>query len=438
MKIAAISDEWFDSVKFRVYIGACLLAGLALRTVLLVKFANPANPYLWEFGVVAKNLYLHDTFAFFAPNVPSIYMPPGFPILIWMLYELFGMGAAAHIALAVILLLLDMTIPISIGVIASRVWNRSVAVIAFTFAMFWPHLLLLSGRLNSIAAYTPLIVGATAVILLERPKLMTRAAIAGLILGIYATMRWDALLNLVPFTYIVLRTSSVDLKKRVFATVLLFTLALVPMSMWLVRNYGLYDRVVVSSQGWVNVVRGHNVFASGTGRDPWPAGAVQMTQAGSVGGTAFPGREILWWGTFDSLDDEIRMDMFYKRNAMQFIRHYWKREFGLVAKKLFFFNIADFTHSADRLWPIWLPSVTAFFVGLVFWFRSGLRDPRQQVLWMLYGVQLFIATTFYVMPRYRLNVVFVSILFFSAWVGNWLLPFLRQKYLDAPGKIDSK
>jgi hypothetical protein len=438
MKIAAISDDWFESISFRVYIGGCLLAGLVIRTILLVKYAHPWDPYLWEFGVVAEYLYLNDTMAYFAPDVPSIYMPPGFPILIWMLYELFGMGTTAYVVLGVILLILDITIPISIGVIAANIWNRTVAVVAFTLAMFWPHLLLLSGRLNSIAAYLPFFVGTAAILMSGRFKLPVRATIAGIVLGIYASMRWDALLNLVPFSYLILRLPEIDLRRRVSAMILFIVFATLPLVPWLARNYSHYDRIVFSSQGWMNVVRGHHLGATGTGRDPWPAGATPMTKAGSSGETDFPCNDLLWWGTFDSLDDEIRMNELYKRNAMQFIRHYWTREFGLIAKKLYYFNVADFTHPADRLLLIWLPSAIALFVGLAYWIRTGLGDPRQQTIWMLYGVQFSIAILFYVMPRYRINVVFVSILFFSAWVGNWLLPFLRQKFMDAPGKIESK
>src|SRR6185436_2993879 len=84
----------------------------------------------------------------------------------------------------------------------------------------------------------------------------------------------------------------------------------------------------------------------------------------------------------------------------------------------FYFFVADFTHPVQRLAPVWIPSFVALLVGLPYWLRRGRRDPRQNTLWLLFALNAALALVFFVLPRYRIAVEFVPLLFFAAWI-DW-------------------
>jgi len=424
MRPIGIPDEWLDTRALKIALVLCALLATAVRLFLLIVYAHPTNPYLWEFGVVARNLATTGTYALFAPSVPSAYMPPGYPVLIYLFYRVFGIGPVAHVALSAVVFLLELAIPFLVWRIAAHLWDRTTGLVAFLLALFWPHFLLLAGRLNSVSLYVPILIAACGVLFLPRLSLPAKAAICGITLGLYATMRWEAAVYLVPFGYWFLRQSATPARRRLLALALLAATFAVPIVPWLVRNYYVYDRFVLSTQGWRNVVRGHHANATGTARDPWPAGAQAFDEGESAGGTPLPGVELPTNEKHALPMDEIAVDSIHRREALSYIASHPRHEVILALRKFFYFNVADFTHPVDRLWPIWLPSFAALVIGLVFWLRTGTRNLDQQLLWAIYGLQMIIAMAFHVVPRYRMTVVFVPVLFLAAWIASRALPAL--------------
>jgi hypothetical protein len=94
----------------------------------------------------------------------------------------------------------------------------------------------------------------------------------------------------------------------------------------------------------------------------------------------------------------------------------------LAARKVFYFLTVDWTHPVSRVYAIWVPSFLALVVGFVDWVRCGRRDPRQSFLWLLFGTQMGIAVIFFVLPRYRMVVDFVPLVFLAGWIANFLTP----------------
>ena len=95
-----------------------------------------------------------------------------------------------------------------------------------------------------------------------------------------------------------------------------------------------------------------------------------------------------------------------------------KKELQLIGAKLFYFLVTDFTHPYARSGLVWPFSLIALSIGFFYWVRTGLKKPEQQVLWMLFGIQLALCVAFLVLPRYRISVEWVPLMFFSAWLAN--------------------
>ncbi len=82
--------------------------------------------------------------------------------------------------------------------------------------------------------------------------------------------------------------------------------------------------------------------------------------------------------------------------------------------------MADFTHPVQRRWVVWLPSLLALVLGFAWWLRRGALDPRQQTLWLVFAVNAALAMIFFVLPRYRMAVEFVPVLFLASWLASRL------------------
>jgi hypothetical protein len=110
--------------------------------------------------------------------------------------------------------------------------------------------------------------------------------------------------------------------------------------------------------------------------------------------------------------------VYHREQAIEWIKANPEKELRLIGIKLYYFLVTDFTHPAARSLLVWPISLAALILGFYYWLRTGLRDPRQQVLWMLFGIQLVLCIAFIVLPRYRVAVESVPLLFFAAWLAN--------------------
>ena len=403
-----------------------VVVAIALRIVLRLRFNDLHSPELWEFSEIARNLIESRTYTYRSNGVPSAFMPPAYPLLIALFYKVFGVGWLAHAVLSMTLLLFEIAIPFLTGYLAFLIWGRTAGTISFLLSLFWPQFLLMSGRLSSIQISTALLIGACVFAVDQDRPLRTRAVLSGVTLGAYGLFRFEALAFLVPFGFLLLRVerwgssgSPAGHIRRAITTLLLFAVAFfATLSPWLVRNYVVFDRVVLSTSGGYNLRRGHHPAATGTAREANSAhGSITET---SSGGTPVPGAAEMARVVEQSPEDVLAVDRFFRDEALQFALQNPMMEVRLAAKKFFYFLVADFTHPVSRLVPVWAASFLAFVCGLVSWVKRGSRDPRQQFLWLAFATQACVAVVFFVLPRYRMGVDFVPVVFFAAALGEIL------------------
>lgn len=404
----------------RVKIGlACFLCIAAmLRIFLTYHYIDLHHAKLWEFGVIARNLYQTGSYPFRVPGVSSGYMPPAYPVFIALAYKAFGIGLSAHVTVAVVLLIFEMAIPFLVGWIACTIWDWKVSAVAFLLSLFWPLFVIMSGRLHCIPMYAAFLIGAYGVLFSGRPFGVWKFMLCGFLLGVYANFRYEAILFLIPIIYYIVRLkapparSGVNKLKAVLLLLVSFTILIAP---WVIRNYRVFGHFVFSTSGGYNLLRGHHEGATGTGRDPWPAAKIDPDAA-----TPIPAMAPLQDLQYKSVEDELIADRFCAQRAVSYMIHNPKREVELLFRKAFYFLVADFTHPVMRLWPIWVPSLLSLIAGFFFWVRFGMSDIRQQALWLLFAMQLLLSVMVFVLLRYRMVVDFVPLLFFSALLARYL------------------
>ena len=415
----------------RALLGCLLAAAALLRVTLTCVYAGVADPHLWEFGDIAENLLATGTYSYASPGVPTAYMPPGYPLLIYTLYALFGVNVTAHAVLAAVLLLVELAIPFLIWWVARQIWGRTAGAVAFLLALFWPSLLLMSGRLSDVPVYAALLMLACGLMFSTRWSVMTRAALCGGILGLYANFRFEGVLFLVPCAWYLARGTSPtrSLRGAVKPIALMAACCALLIFPWLLRNYRVFDGIVVGTSSGYNLRKGFHEHATGTPRDPWPAARKDLTAARSKGGTTIPGEEdIRNRHPIRTPSDELVVDRLLRDAAVRFIADHPGDAAVLLPRKAFYFLVADFTHPVGRLWPVWLPSLVALIIGGAFWARTGVRDARQNSLWTVFGMQLGMVMVVFVVPRHRMAVDFIPLLFFAAWTAEAVVPRVRAAW----------
>ena len=426
-----------ESRSFRIAACAASALAAAARIGLRIHFTDFRARELWEFGEIARNLVQTGTFTYRSNGVPSAFMPPAYPLYIAFLYQIFGVGQVAHVVLAGTLLFFELALPILVGYLAAGIWGRTTGFVAFLLALFWPQFLVMSGRLTNVPIYTSLLLLACVLVLSNSIPLRRRALFGGFLLGAFGLFRFEACAFLVPFGFVLLRHNGaassqrrgIGWRHRLGILSVFLGAFVTPLLPWIARNYAVFGQVVLSTSGGYNLRRGHHARATGTAREHYAAENT-LTES-TVGGTPVPGAEAMARVVERTPGDVLRVDRFFRDEALRFIAANPAKEASLVVRKLFFFLVADFTHPVSRVFPIWGASLAALVVGLVCWLRNGIRDPRQQFLWLVFATQACLAVVFFVVPRYRMGVEFVPLVFFAAalapLVRHWSADSTRQQ-----------
>ncbi len=401
---------------------ALIVLGVVVRVALRLFFIDLESPELWEYSDIAENIIATGVFSLKTPGAASAFMPPFYPFFIAGIYLIFGTGYAAHLILALVLWATELLIAFLMGWLACRIWNPRAGQFALLISLFWPMLLLTSGRMLNVPIIAVLPMVSIAVMLsdLDRWK---RILIIGLAMGLLWTNRFETPLFMLPLAYYFFfhdrdpATGRLPpLSTRVVAVGTLALILIAIITPWIVRNNSIYGQPLLSTEGGYHFRRGHHEGATGAGRDPWPSNRGTIMEATPP--EALKGME-------GAPQGELLASAYHREKALAWIEANPGREVQLIGTKLFYFLVSDFTHPIARRSLVWVPSMLALVLGLYHWIRTGLRDPAQQVIWMTFGIQTALCATFIVLPRYRIAVEFVPILFFSAWLadsrlGDWI------------------
>jgi hypothetical protein len=419
---SGLTGDWLASTKVRHALVVVVVIGALLRIVLTILAADVSNPNLWEFGIIARNLVETGTYAFYRPDVPTAFMPPAYPLMIAGLYKLFGINAVAHTVLAAILLVFEIALPILLAWIAWRVWNGNVAVVTLVLATFWPHLLLMSGRLSNLPLYTSFLVAAFAIPLAPRGSVVWRAVLSGALIGGFVLMRFEGMLYVIPLVLLIRQRARVEHPKMPRRTVMLAMLLPVVvcatmLAPWMIRNTMVFGTPVLATSGGFNLIRGHNPLALGTGRDFITRKWAKM-----------PAHPSILPKDIDEAADEVTRDRYFRDEAISFALENPGREIILSARKVFFYLVADFSHPVDRLPIVWVPTFVALVIGLMHWIRSRRFDAASVTFWALYAIQLLLAVAMFVITRYRIMVCWIPLLFFSVWITERVVPYICTRW----------
>ncbi len=182
---------------------------------------------------------------------PTAYHPPLFPVALAGVYKLVGTGSehTRWDAGRVLEALLGAVTVLLIGLIATRLWDPRVGLIAAGIAAVYPPLILIGSSLLSESLFIPLVLAAVLAALQYRDDRRLRfAALAGVLVGLSALTRGNGILLAIPIGFLVWTTHPGGrgrlTRPALKAPALALAAAVLMLVPWTVRNLHTFHRFV--------------------------------------------------------------------------------------------------------------------------------------------------------------------------------------------------
>ncbi|HET6314407.1 MAG TPA: glycosyltransferase family 39 protein [Chloroflexia bacterium] len=239
-------------------LGALVLVGFALRVGWLVAsgglFAPPQEDEL-DYNELAKSLLSGRGYSL--DGQPQVNRSPGYPVLLFLVYSVFGVQPA--VARLVQVALLVAVVPL-LYYVGSRGWSRSVGMLAahvfafHPFSIFWSRYLATENLLVFVYA-----VLAALLVCPERAGAW-RLLAGGGVLGVALLTRPTAILVAVGLVLWLLLVSRG--RGRLVRPALLLAGALVALSPWVARNFAEYGQFIPLTSGYGSSAGGYVFWIS--------------------------------------------------------------------------------------------------------------------------------------------------------------------------------
>jgi len=254
-----------DLVELKWTTALSLIMALALMLRLVWAWWVPVDPTSdgAAYDAFARTLVQHGTFGW-TVDEPTAFWPPGTTFLHAALYAIFGIRYEPIVA---------MNIALSLGIIwltarlAARFWGQLTAMLSALILAVWPTLVMYPTILASELPF--LLLTLLALDIWTNPRLtdLRKALIAGLVLGMAALVRPQALLLPLVFAAGMLLTARPSFvaalaQARIVAlSVIVMALVVAP---WTWRNHQLYgEPVLISTNGGITLWMGNTPGTDG-------------------------------------------------------------------------------------------------------------------------------------------------------------------------------
>ncbi|WP_170064731.1 ArnT family glycosyltransferase [Caldimonas caldifontis] len=251
---------WPDARRLMwIVVAAVLLRLIWALLIPVVPLSDSAG-----YDIFARNLVEHGVFGW-TPEQPFAFWPPGTSFLYAAMYWVFGYG---HTSLIVLHILISVGLILTSARVAHRFYGEDAALWCGTLLAVWPTLIMFTTILASELLFALLTVAALDAWTARSGSAWRRGVLAGLLLGMAALVRPQALL--LPGVYGLALVLSSPNPRQVLGlqlrTALMSGLVMaVLIAPWAWRNYQLYDEfVLISTNGGITLWMGNTPGTGGS------------------------------------------------------------------------------------------------------------------------------------------------------------------------------
>lgn len=216
------------------------------------------------YDIFARNLVEHAVFGW-TPEQPFAFWPPGTSFVYAAMYWMFGYGYAS---LVVVHIMISVALILTSARVARRFYGESAALWCAGLLAAWPTLIMFTTILASELLFATLTVAALDVWTMPRASIWRRGAWAGLLLGMAALVRPQALMLPGVYAMAMVLTSSAPrrhLGHQLRTALMAGVVMAVVIAPWTWRNYQLYgELVLISTNGGITLWMGNTPGTGGS------------------------------------------------------------------------------------------------------------------------------------------------------------------------------
>ena len=190
-----------------------------------------------------------------APDRPTAFRPPAYPVLLAGVYKVAGVEDAPKadrvVPARILGIVISTLIVLLIGVVARQLWGRRVQLLAMAGGAVYIPLIVVGAAVMSEPLFALLLLGALAAAIQHRRSThqWRWVFLSGVLAGLTCLTRANALVLLLPLGLAVWTVRPRFSPRALAAPALLCVLALLTISPWTIRNYVVFDRFIpVSTQ----------------------------------------------------------------------------------------------------------------------------------------------------------------------------------------------
>jgi 4-amino-4-deoxy-L-arabinose transferase-like glycosyltransferase len=234
-----------------------LLLALGIRVLLIVCTHQEPLSDAYDYHILALNISDHGIFGY--NTIHTAYRPIGYPFLLSLVYTLFPFYKAGQILQSLLIILSGYLIYHIILFIKS---NKKSAIVGAFIWLFIPVTIGQSLLLLSEPLCTLLLLLSTYILLISTKKYWH--FISGIILGYSILTRPTALIPIVIVLLIYLYKKKTIFKKVVPSIIVIFIGILCAITPWMIRNYAVFGKPQLATNGGINFWIGNNEQANGS------------------------------------------------------------------------------------------------------------------------------------------------------------------------------
>jgi 4-amino-4-deoxy-L-arabinose transferase-like glycosyltransferase len=236
------TEKWTKNELVRFWVVIAIAAALRLFFILVIK-----QPYSFmgddrHYDLMVKQLLTEGIYGY-GSHQPNAYVTPGFPLFLALVYKIHGFALTPFDQVRIYHTILLILVVALVYLIARKVSNPSVAFYSALIAAVYPPLIWSATSLLTETLFVTILLAYFYVMICALDKksaLLT--GIAGLLFGITVLIRPQV----APFFIIPFLLEFKNSPKTIFKLALVFTLVFTMIQApWWIRNYQIYDKVVL-------------------------------------------------------------------------------------------------------------------------------------------------------------------------------------------------
>lgn len=404
--------------KFNLLWGIIVISFL-IRLITTYFFRDPSfDSANTEWGVLVYNLVNFKSYSIYHFDnilVPSVYMPPGYPLLLYII-KMFSLNDAVFLNLIMLFQIILGTYSIYVFYkINLYLFSHKLSLInSFIFSIF-PLNIYMVGQLSSITLTVFLsLIFLDLLFMTIKKNTLKNIIFLSIISGLLIITRGEFILIFASIIFFVILKKKIN-PPNILKIILITSLVISP---YMIRNYLHFNQIMLTKSLGFNLWKGNNELSSVQGYEEYK-------------NLNFKELEFKLNSLEKNKRYELNRDELFLSEAKKYLAQDPLRYLNLFFKKIFSFYFVDLNstypnyYNFIHFFPVVLFSILSF-PGLFILYKKKNIYADCLGLYLLFNIVIF--SCFFILPRFKLIILPVQIILVAYFI-KYLLNKLNMKNL---------